>query len=158
MGGVGGGLFLFVCVCHLSDNSPTSPLALSRSSYLYGTSNKDTRFRLGPPSWAFACLRVAPGTRRLLLPLLGQVGPSSLEGEAGGRSIWGGVVFELRWRGRGLLGVETAEKCGRAPWAWDGGVDRDHPRPSSRLGRTRWGGGPGVGGLMAVGEEGARCH
>lgn len=33
-----------------------------------------------------------------------------------------------------------------------------HPRPSSRLGRTRWGGGPGVGGLMAVGEEGARCH
>lgn len=53
--GVWGGLFLFVCVCHLSDNSPSSPLALPHSLYLYGTSNKDTRFRLGPPSWAFAC-------------------------------------------------------------------------------------------------------
>lgn len=34
-------LFPFLCVRHLSDNSPSSPLAFPHYSYSYNTNNKD---------------------------------------------------------------------------------------------------------------------
>lgn len=40
-------LFSFLCVCHLPDNSPSSPLAFPHSSYSYNTNNKDIHSREG---------------------------------------------------------------------------------------------------------------
>lgn len=40
-------LFPFLCVCHLSDNSPSSPLAFPHYSYSYNTNNKDIHLGAG---------------------------------------------------------------------------------------------------------------
>lgn len=139
-GGVGGVSFPF-CVCHLSDNS-SSPMAFSRSSYLYGTSNKDPRLRLGLTTLGLALLTASPWH---------QLPPASIAALGRGlSSLWKlveeasgvGVLSSSGWRGRGLLGEKAAEEFGRAPQAWGGGaVNRDHLRPSEAAQAQRGGGG-----------------
>lgn len=70
--------FLFTCVC-VSDSSLPSLLAFPYSSYLYGTSNKDTHFKPGPgpqflgnrhPLLRYWSTSVPGSTRHLPCPVL----------------------------------------------------------------------------------------
>ena len=125
--GLGGWGSFFLCVYVVNPTilpSPHWPVPIS--SYLYGTSNKDTHFRLGPTTPAFPCfLSPVPGTGCLLLPLLWSRGPEVPRGgEAGGGGTWGAQAQVGRWR---LLRGELVKSLEDA---WTGGtVDRDHSGP-----------------------------
>lgn len=115
LGGLGGwgSSFLCVYVVNLTVLPPPHwPVPIS--SYLYGTSNKDTHFRLGPTTPAFHCFPgPAPGTGCLLLPLLSrgllshEVG-SGQRRHLGGGGYFGELVTSL-WKvpGLGVQWIET---------------------------------------------------
>lgn len=100
--------------------SPHWPVPIS--SYLYGTSNKDPHFRLGPATPAFPCFpSPAPGTGCLLLPLLWSQGlwshkvgklveeaPGVLKRRLGGGGYFSGELVKSLWKVPGL-GVQWTE-------------------------------------------------
>lgn len=113
--------FLFMCVC-VSDSSLPSLLAFPYSSYLYGTSNKDTHFKPGPgpqflrqpppptPVLEYQCTWYHPSSA-----LPGSEAHGAVEMEVGKWGVGPGCRGEALLRGGRGLGGLGREGMGSGP-------------------------------------------